>query len=269
MENKNEEYYLKYLIGNNYESFKRGGFSFAYFFFGEYYLLYRKMYLIFAIKYLLSITIKLGVLYAYAASDNNAVLIAFGIYILSNLLPDLFIKKYYYNYSYNKVIKILDECKNKSEKEIIRICESLGGTNILLPIVLFVFFMFIGNFKTDIASLKTIDINVRELKTKLTEYVSAQDTSYENFTIMKGSTCIVSINTRRSLDQFESYNRLDDSMYNVKTINNNEWDHFYDSNVDYYYIKHNDFYYEVRTMSINDDKCSKSIDILVENLSFE
>lgn len=86
--NSNE--YLNAYIGNNVDSFKKGGISFCYLFFGEYYLIYRKLYLPFLIKYLITILLLVIMIVAYFNSQNSIILGGFIFFVLLQIIPIFF-----------------------------------------------------------------------------------------------------------------------------------------------------------------------------------
>ena len=262
---KNENDYLKYFIGENYDVFESGGISWAYLFMGEYYLLFRKMYIPAIIKCSLSVILAVLAIFIYNINSNVTVVFIL-LFLLLQILPIFVVKRYYYDYAKRKIKKILKDNKGKSEQEIIKICNRMGGTDIILPIILLICLTLISAFVNNKNSLQTYEVSMKKLHTLSTNYLKLKSGDYDSQNIIKDNECSVSIDIHRSSSQTV----IIDGDYERMNINNKEW--FYRTNgiiESYIYIDY-DYIYKVEAQVIdNNVRCKKSIDILVDNLDIK
>lgn len=107
---------LKKFIGKNYEKITTRKFNIPGFFFGTFYMFYRKMYLYGILIFIINLII--DILF------NNIF-----VGLLINLLIALFVNKIYVSFAKNKVNKIKNNNKDKNEEEIEKICKEQGGTS--------------------------------------------------------------------------------------------------------------------------------------------
>lgn len=118
----------------NYESFRNTNFNIFYLLFGPFYALYRKLY-------------SLG----FGLIIFRIILLLFDIklYVILSLVLDIAISLMFNNMYLRHVSKKVETIKRnllgKSRDEVLRYCRSVGGTSILLPILLYIIFsMFIS-----------------------------------------------------------------------------------------------------------------------------
>lgn len=120
-----EENLMKEYIGMNYEQLKFNRFSFPAFFFGGYYLIYRKMYL-----------------YGFLLLVLNFIILCipalFFVPLLINIILATNFNKLYRNFAAKKIEKIKEKNQTSSSNELIQKCKRKGGTNIAIVIVSFV-----------------------------------------------------------------------------------------------------------------------------------
>ena len=120
---------LKTFIGKNYPKILYNKVSIPGFFFGSYYFLYRKMYLMGFILFLLDKLLILSLFY-----------INFIFVIIIKLILSIFIliyfNKIYLSFSKKSISKIQKKYKEIPEEDILEICKSSGGTSKALVIAL-------------------------------------------------------------------------------------------------------------------------------------
>ena len=268
--NKNEDFYLKKYIGVEYPSYEAGGISFAYLLFGEYFLIYRKMYIPAILKYLLSIGIILFGVLAYANQNSSMLNVCIITYMLVQILPIFFVKRFYYNYAKKKVRNILEENKDKNEDELAKICSTKGGTNIFPAIILFVLVLALSKFKDNIGLLKTYEVHAMNLYTVSTNYINLADDMKNGNTVIKQNECYVKISAHNISENYVAhvYAKDKETIY----INGHEWMHviYNDDSKNSYYASDGEYFYEVEAALYNKNnyKCKKSIKLLVDNLNF-
>jgi len=265
--------YINAFIGDNVESYRKGGLSFAYFFFGEYYLLYRKMYLLFAAKYLATIILIINMIISVLKTSNQGIIgCLIGIAIVQ-LGPVFFVKKYYMCHVKNSVKKIVENNKDKSEGDIVKICMQRGGTDLLIPAAIVVLTSMISMRAENMALMKTYDTHVRDLSVKSTVYLNLLEANYENFSVANKDECFVTATTELNDNDLEPF--IEKNVYGVsnssnKEINNHTWKYYNKNNTDYYFTTYKDYNYMISTKNVKNNKnCKKSIDIFINSMKFE
>lgn len=272
----NFEYLIAY-IGDNYESFQKGGFSFCSFFFGDYYLIYRKLYLFWILRYLVRVVILLSMLVLYFSPSSYSEMIIFLLLFFEFLIeisPCFFIKSIYYKYASSKVEQILNNNSDKNKEELLEICRKKGGTSILSVVIFFTVFSFFSNFLTSIYNdVKKVETRVRDLSFQTTSYLDLDSNYQANFSYTRVDECYIAIATERKYSEsLEQYIEEDISKTNlsIETINNHIWKHYKDGDRNYYYAENKEFYYKLTTEVINDNlSCKKAIDTVMDSLEFE
>ena len=131
--NTTEEDLMRAFIGKNLESLAQS-FNFAMFFFGPYYLLYRKM-IGYGIVFFI-ITLPLNIIVA-----NSQSYYYFFVLLLVNGIAAAAVNKLYYNFALRKVKKLQAKDFKYSIGNIEDICKRKGGTNILYPIIGFIVYI--------------------------------------------------------------------------------------------------------------------------------
>lgn len=132
-----KEYEAKLLInyiGKNYQKILKRKFSFAAFFFGGLYLIYRKIYLLGMLLYFLPLFL------LNLFSDNNIISIIIVIVdiVISAIIGMQFNKKYSEK-AYNDCMDISEKYDYVSDETIVKLCRQKGGTSIGLTIVIIIF----------------------------------------------------------------------------------------------------------------------------------
>ena len=270
----NNDIYVNEFIGPNVDSYKSGGISFAYLFFGEYYLLYRKMYVLFFIKLLLTTLILWGLISFRIDSNYQGMIICLISYALIQLGPIFFIKSYYLSYVSSSVKNIIEQNMGNSENEILQICKRQGGTNIVLPIIVLIVVSFIFTVRNNNKMITTTnDIKIRDLAIKTTPYLNLDKDYYENISILKNTDCYLRVITslnKNGLDSFINSNIDLNLSMSIKKINNHSWKYCYYKEKNYYFTNYNDYNYMVITQFLNNNKkCMESIDTFIDSMSFE
>ena len=121
-----DEYYLRVFIGKNYDKFRSGRFNFAFFFFGNLYLFYRKM-ILKGVIFSLFFTI-IGPLAEYYTGVQG---LNFGLLVFITIAYSFMINRSYYSFAQKKVQNIQYSNMNKSGEEIEKICKKSGGRSLL------------------------------------------------------------------------------------------------------------------------------------------
>ena len=131
---------LEAYIGKNYNRITGKSFNWSAFFFGSFYVLYRKMYLY---GFILMIFTNIVSIFGLNAVNidmrvSNPVIVL-GALLAVNLIIGLGValtfNSMYLNYCMGKINNIKDRYKNDKEK-IINTCKISGGTNIILAFIL-------------------------------------------------------------------------------------------------------------------------------------
>ena len=259
--------YVTAFIGNGVDSYKKGGISFSYLFLGEYYLLYRKMYLLFFIKYAVSVLLLIATIGCVVANNRQGILMCFLGYFIIQLGPIFFIKRYYMHHVESSIKKIIENNKDKSESEIIKICSQKGGTDLLIPVAIIVLSSMITTRVNNMSLMKTRDVSIRDLHVKATNYLNLDVDYYENFSINNKNECFVTAKTELSDDS--EINDKSSSGLVDKKINNHTWRYINYDGTDYYYTSYKDYSYMITTRNVNSKQCKKSIDIFINSMNFD
>lgn len=123
-------------MGKNCDKLRTGGFSWCYFFFGQIYLLYRKLYVPFLVLNVIS--------YIIDSLLGKLVLIHFIVTVLFGLVICGSFKSFYLNHATEQVENIKKKNPNASNKELMKICAKNGGTSWGLIVIYYVLLMFIS-----------------------------------------------------------------------------------------------------------------------------
>lgn len=226
-------------VGPNYEKIKKGRFSIAAFFFGIYYLIYRKMWL-YALGWLALIIAGNILISEYVSILSLGIFIAAGIGF----------NKLYMQHVKKKIEKLKDQYSNRSKEELLKICKEKGGVSV--GGVIFIFFLIFtiaiiaivvlsiselgDSFNFDNNSIKAKDNNkIGELSYEapsgyeLSKYSSE---SYKSYSSDK-DYCNFSIQTRETYSYKTEEEYLNNTVYasigdkvsevQTKTINNRDW----------------------------------------------
>lgn len=268
-----EESYLIEYIGNNYESFAKGGFSFCYFFLGDLYALYRKQYILLLYRFL-AVAIQLIYIYIFQSySTDTMFYISYIIlYIFLELAPSIFFKKYYYHKCKRQVEKIKKENQDKSPTDIKLICSSKGGTSIIIPIIaIIIIFAIIPRIITSIYNNITQTTTINGLTFKTNNYLNYNNNEIftESYSNTIAGECYYSIKTTQINTIFSnSVTILPDNSTNI-TINNNLWKYYKQGNREYYQSINNNYIYTIEFEVINNNQdCQKAKDIFINSLDY-
>lgn len=142
---KSDEDSLDLFIGSNKEKIKKGGFSFASFFFGAGYFLYRKFYLFVFLQYFINFCLQL-ILLVFKSQPfypNNYIIsgiIELVLYLSASICFAFFFKPCYLRFAQKRVemIQSQNDTKDVCREKIIK----AGGTNnIIICILLHIFLL--------------------------------------------------------------------------------------------------------------------------------
>ena len=266
--------YLLHYIGDKYDVFEKGGISFCYFFFGEYYLIFRKMYIPAIVKYLITVGLCILIIVAYLMKTISLVFIGFGALIFLQIIPIFIVKKFYFNYAKGRVKKILETNKGKSYEEICKICDKKGGTSILAPIILFILLSLLSSFRKYLKYMNlsdlsgAYDITIRDLHTKSTSYLGFDAEKFDNQTRIINNECSVSINTQLYTPDIKI--NADNSKEIQVNINGYDWLYLTNGNKEALVTSEGGYLYTIQIIDYRtNDNCKKSTDILIKYLQFE
>ena len=260
--------YIAAFIGNGVDSYKKGGISFSYLFLGEYYLLYRKMYLLFFMKYAATVLLLIATVGCAVSNNSQGILMCILGYFIIQLGPIFFVKRYYMHHVESSIKKIIENNKDKSESEIIKICSQKGGTDLIIPVAIIVLSSMITTRINNMTLMKTRDVTVKDLHVKATNYLKLNDEYYDGFSIDKRNECYVSVKVERSDDDSEINDKSISGLVDKK-INNHTWRYTNYDGTDYYYTSYKDYNYMITTKNINNKYCKKTIEILVNSMNFD
>ena len=292
----NDEALINAYIGKNADKLKNGGFSVNTFFFGNIYVLYRKMWMLGIVWFLASMIISM-----FLSSLSSVLTLAANIFISTQF------KKWYLKHVEEKVAKIKAENPNASHEQLLMICTQKGGTTII-PIIIFVILyiaIFANAFLTALGILENAnkydDIYNNNSSTvtgsgdignlsltipssfKKGSYNTDSYLSYSLYDYNSNDSCRITISTTNSryYDSVNAY--LEDNVYysasdtassiEQKNINSNNWVYMSvkkSYNTTYYYAgEDNDKIYEIE-FSITEDsgKCSSAHTSIINSLKF-
>lgn len=295
----NDEALINAYIGKNADKLKNGGFSVNTFFFGNIYILYRKMWMLGIIWFLISIIISM-----FLSSLSSILTLVGNIYISTQF------KKWYLKYVEEKVAKIKAENPNASHEQLLMICTRKGGTTIIPIIIFLVLFITIfvityfnvlgvtektkenvnkNNVLDNNNSGVTVSGDIGNLSLTIPSsfekksYNTDSYLSYSLYDYDSNDSCRVKILTTNSryYDSVNAY--LERNVYysagdtasaiEQKNINNNNWAYMSvkkSSNTTYYYAgKDNDKIYEIEFSITKDSgKCSSAHTSIINSLKF-
>lgn len=295
----NDEALINAYIGKNADKLKNGGFSVCTFFFGNIYVLYRKMWLLGIIWFLVSMIISMFL------SSLSSILTLVACIVFSTQF-----NKWYLKHVEEKVAKIKSENPNASHEQLLMLCTQKGGTTVIpiivvviLYIVLFgiVFLAILGgsleeskensgnlsNEYTDTSTSTTGSGNIGDLSLTIPSTLerSKHNTdSYKSYSINDDKDyCRLTISTTNAsyYESVSSY--LEKNVYysssdvastiETKNINGNNWNFMsvqksY-SKTYYYAGQKNDKIYNIE-FSITDDSgvCSSAYSTVIDSIRF-
>lgn len=120
----NKQELEKCFIGYNYDKLKSRKFSIPYFFFGGYYALYRKM-------YLLGIAVfALNILLLFLIPNISSI-----IMFILNIVICFAFNKLYFKHVDQLIDNIIDKNKDNFESSLSKVCTAEGGTNMIVVII--------------------------------------------------------------------------------------------------------------------------------------
>ena len=198
---------LELFIGPNVGKIMARRFSWASFFLGVYYYLYRKMYLL----SLIFISIQLGSIYAfykfgfydfdYASGElpSNYMIFVLGalfVFVLQLLIAAKF-NDIYINYASGRVHKIKEKGKNLTKYEMEEKIKCSGGVNLLIPVL----FLLITN---------VFSFYLNGLANKIVDNIS--NNSY-NIVTVTGGREYIELNEDKSFMWYKDVSNKDDNFY--------------------------------------------------------
>lgn len=295
----NDEALINAYIGKNADKLKNGGFSVNTFFFGNIYVLYRKMWMLGIVWFLVSMIISM-----FLSSLSGVLTLAANIFISTQF------KKWYLKHVEEKVDKIKADNPNASYEQLLVICTKKGGTTII-PVIIFIvlyivaigviIFTVSGTIEEAIKKTNRYD-NIYNNNYSVTgsgdignlsltipssfekgSYSSNSYLSYSLYDYNSNDYCRIEVSTMdsRYYDSINAY--LEDNVYYTindtvssveqKNINSNNWVYMSvksANNTTYYYASEdNDKIYEIE-FSITEDsgKCSSAHTSIINSLEF-
>lgn len=142
---------LQFFIGDNYNKITTKPFSFAGAIFGGLYFIYRKMYLVGIVLYILQ---------CFLLYLNLNIYIAISISLIMMILMGIFVNKIYLNYAKKRVNKIILENPGRTQNDLSMICIKKGGKNGIFKVLLIAFITAIcTNFIISKFNLKQTNSN--------------------------------------------------------------------------------------------------------------
>ena len=230
----------KGFVGPNYDKIKKEKFSFPAFFFGAYYLLYRKMWL-YALLWFVAIILANTFIEKYSA------VLILGISILTGVL----FNKIYMKHTKKKIEKIKTKNSDKTQEELLKICKKKGGisplaiamtilASIIITLVLLTMFSikeFSEFFKVDTNYSTKDNYQLGELSYEapigyeLSKYSSEISKNYRAITTDKYCNFSLSSHGTYTYKSEEEYLRksvyasIGDKVSDIQTIsiNNRDW----------------------------------------------
>lgn len=288
-----EEDLKKAYVGNNYDSIKNGKFSIPMFFFGAYYLFYRKMWL----YAFLWIAMIIGINVSSLVYHDNY----FGfIPIILSIIMAFNFNKLYLRIVDKRVDAIKQKNLNKSNQEILEQCRKKGGVSVLAVILSIVFITIIVTFTLIGLIIDAVSNEMKEnkwIKTnnsselnytvpKIFESGGYNSEAYQSFSYYETSdSCYINIMNYKNYSKQteEEYLKarvsanLGDQVSEIqaKNINGKVWkcvEVVSNGKTTYYYVAiHNEKIYQVQyTITKDDNKlCSKGYNNFIHSLTFE
>lgn len=151
-EQKQFDELLQIYIGNMYYNFKKGSFSWCAFFMSYIYFMYRKMYAVGSIIFVLNFTINL--------IFRNSGLLNSVIGLVFNLFLGIIFKRLYFNECVERVAKIKQNNPNLGFNQLTELVRKKGGVNkiIVLPFIIYYGIILVLFILTIIAILQKYGI---------------------------------------------------------------------------------------------------------------
>lgn len=135
-EQKQFDELLQIYIGKMYYNFKKGGFSFCAFFFSYIYFLYRKLYAIGIVIWILNMILTFVF--------KGSIIVGFIVGLVFNLFLGLLFKKFYFNECVERIAKIRQNNPNMGFNQLCEYVRRKGGVNniIIIPFILIYILVF-------------------------------------------------------------------------------------------------------------------------------
>ena len=289
-----EDMLIDAYIGKKADKFKSGGFSWCTFFFGTYYILYRKMWIFGIILWAIGLVIGKVI--------GTLEWLELIIDLIVGISAACIFKEKYLSHATKKVREIKEKNANKTHEELMVICKKKGGTSIL-PILLIVGIVLVTtgmelyqNFDSynkakdrldEIKGNETttpIEITREKLNVTLTagfEEVTNDSTLYSSIyrEYSSNSSCLFYLSTMNANGATSATEKMeiDRSHYEVtnpieeKKINGNTWAYMSKDNIYFYKIIYNDKIYDIRFTIYSENReknCSKIHSEILESIKF-
>lgn len=288
-------------IGKNSDKLRNGGFSWCTFFFGAFYVYYRKFWLFGIIWTFLNIVIK-NILIEH-------VFISLVIRFIINFGASTIFKEKYLLHVNKKVSEIKEKNINKTHDELLHICKEKGGTSILLVVLYVLVILSISllevlptikkyfevkehlkeleNEKSQINEVELDELKI-EVPSNFTK-IDASNSKSDYFLLTSNNYCVLKSNQFTSTLTAEDYlNYYIGIIYEVinypvsnKTINNNIWyysaiqtesnNNAASNETRYYYVtKHKNAIYQLEYIIYLDEtfECSQAKEKIINSLNF-
>ncbi len=279
-----EEDLIKAYVGKNYDQLKTTKFSIPTFFFGIYYLLYRKMWLYALSLLALSIMCIIG-------KNLYGIKYLYGLVIIVNIIISLMFSKLYFKTVRKRIQKI--KKLNYTSQQLLNECTKKGGVSIAAVIIYFIIIflillcMLFSIIEKSIEKIfnnsykYTQDIQLNYEIPTIFEDSDYQSGSYKIYNYFKDfDSCSIIIKEYQAHPDktADDYLRIDVAANNeilAKEINGNVWRYteVEDSKKTeyYYYIIKNNHIYKVKYVIYLDNNklCSEGYNKFINSLSFQ
>jgi hypothetical protein len=269
-------------IGKNADRLKNEGFSWNTLFLGNFYVFYRKMWLLGFIWLICSFV-------ALLFSNVNSI-ISYGINLVVWIFISIQFKKLYLKHVKKQVEKIKTKNPGKTKEQLIMRCSQKGGTSFWIPVVVLFILCFIGfcvGFAVGIMERSyyekyTSTINnpsgvIGDLYVKIPSNFTNIYSSdrVKSFTLFSGSDhCTLYLNAayggtynydvKQYLEKMAT--KLESSEISKKTINNNSWYYGQGYGSYFYSTLHNGVIYMVEIDMY--EGCSSEYNTIISSLKF-
>ena len=275
---------IRAYVGNNYDNIKKQSFSFATFFFGPIYFLYRKLYILGLCYIILSVIL-----------SPIAIILHIGI--------SIGFKYIYFNTVKKRVDKIKLENKNMDKETILNICKKKGGVNILIAIICIIIpiVLIVTNIITTTSSnTNTLEDNDNYYNVTENNEFSIQNLSYTipqgfnayDYDFLKryslytdNNYCTIKFTTTTYITTYDNeedyikdnvYTEKEDIVFPIDTVtlSNREWKHMkiqstYSLN-NIYVLKTEEEIYEIETREgIDDNTCTPYFEQILASLTYK
>lgn len=274
-----DDEFLKSYIGKNYNSIKKENISIPAILFGPFYLLYRKMWLNALIVFLIS-----SILISYTTTE---------VFILLQMIIEIYLGLKLNSIIIQNASRNIEKIKmsnpDKSDKDILKICQKSGNTNItsvlisILIILALIYPYIVINYKNETTYTKKIahldrmiyevptNNNISKYNNDTYHYYSYKDkNSFCSFNLLINSQTNFYKTTEEYLNKQTNYQsterrkvKKDDTEWTILNTKNNNL------RETYYITKRNNKFYILESRNYTDtNKCNNIENNLFNSISF-